>query len=106
MGVGFYCASFVEEDKSFSVVKFSCRRIDVIFPCLSDLVDNYYYFHPKLAHNDNLIMCFLQGAFGKNALIGFGLTTYTLLGLGVVRLIFAWQLCFHYHQEPCISTST
>jgi len=31
---------------------------------------------------------FLQGAFGKNALVGFGLTTYTLLGLGVVSLIF------------------
>lgn len=29
---------------------------------------------------------FLQGAFGKGALIGFGLTTYTLLGLGVVCL--------------------
>jgi len=27
----------------------------------------------------------LQGAFGKDALIGFGLTTYLLIGLGVVR---------------------
>ena len=27
---------------------------------------------------------FQQGAFGKGALSGFGLTTYTLLGLGVV----------------------
>ena len=26
----------------------------------------------------------LQAAFGKNALVGFGLTTYALLGLGVV----------------------
>jgi len=67
VGVGFYCASFVEEDKCFSVVKFSCRRIDVIFPCLSDLVDNYYYFHPKLAHNDNLIVFFTGGFWKKCA---------------------------------------
>lgn len=32
----------------------------------------------------NYVFCYSQGAFGKGALIGFGLTTYTLLGLGVV----------------------
>jgi hypothetical protein len=32
---------------------------------------------------------FLQGAFGKGALTVFGLTTYTLLGLGVVSLTFS-----------------
>lgn len=35
-------------------------------------------------------LMFQQGAFGKGALTGFGLTTYTLLGLGVVR----HSLCF------------
>lgn len=41
---------------------------------------------------------YLQGAFGKNALIAFGLTTYTLLGLGVVCLTFTT-----YHALPHIT---
>lgn len=42
----------------------------------------YFYFCMYDLWKFNAI--YLQGAFGKNALIAFGLTTYTLLGLGVV----------------------
>ncbi|XP_043719538.1 probable zinc metalloprotease EGY1, chloroplastic isoform X2 [Telopea speciosissima] len=51
----------------------------------------------------------VQGAFGKNALIGFGLTTYTLLGLGVLGgpLSLPWGLyvliCQRTLEKPCLN---
>lgn len=62
------------------------------------------------------LLIVLQGAFGKGALVGFGLTTYTLLGLGVVCLLSTpclvllskaqwycqFEVNFMLHQEgPC-----
>ncbi|CAL5356847.1 unnamed protein product [Camellia sinensis] len=50
-----------------------------------------------------------KGAFGKNALIGFGLTTYTLLGLGVLGgpLSLPWGLyvliCQRAPKKPCLN---
>lgn len=104
VGVGFYCASFVEEDKSFSVLKFSCRRIGVIFPCLSDLVDNYYSFHPKLALSDNLILCFFTGGFWKECTnwIWFDNLHIAWIGSGKAHLCLATLLSLS--QEPCSST--
>ncbi|XP_047164560.1 probable zinc metalloprotease EGY1, chloroplastic [Vigna umbellata] len=55
---------------------------------------------------------FLQGAFGKNALVGFGLTTYTLLGLGVLGgpLSLPWGLyvllCQRAPEKPCLNDVT
>ncbi|KAK0602907.1 hypothetical protein LWI29_038156 [Acer saccharum] len=49
----------------------------------------------------------VQGAFGRSALIGFGLTTYTLLGLGVLGgpLSLPWGLyvliCQRNPEKPC-----
>ncbi|XP_028064820.1 probable zinc metalloprotease EGY1, chloroplastic isoform X4 [Camellia sinensis] len=54
----------------------------------------------------------IQGAFGKNALIGFGLTTYTLLGLGVLGgpLSLPWGLyvliCQRAPEKPCLNDVT
>ncbi|KAF3952548.1 hypothetical protein ACB098_09G133900 [Castanea mollissima] len=54
----------------------------------------------------------VQGAFGKNALIGFGLTTYTLLGLGVLGgpLSLPWGLyvliCQRTPEKPCLNDVT
>ncbi|KAL6957335.1 putative zinc metalloprotease egy1, chloroplastic [Sarracenia purpurea var. burkii] len=54
----------------------------------------------------------VQGAFGKNALIGFGLTTYTLLGLGVLggALSLPWGLyvliCQRTPEKPCLNDVT
>ncbi|RZC77802.1 hypothetical protein C5167_002201 [Papaver somniferum] len=51
----------------------------------------------------------IQGAFGKNALLGFGLTTYTLLGLGVLGgpLSLPWGLyvliCQRTPEKPCLN---
>ncbi|XP_077247733.1 peptidase M50 family protein [Tasmannia lanceolata] len=51
----------------------------------------------------------IQGAFGKNALIGFGLTTYSLLGLGVLGgpLSLPWGLyvliCQRTPEKPCLN---
>ncbi|KAK6944205.1 hypothetical protein RJ641_025307 [Dillenia turbinata] len=51
----------------------------------------------------------VQGAFGKTALIGFGLTTYTLLGLGVLGgpLSLPWGLyvliCQRTPEKPCLN---
>ncbi|KAF8398057.1 hypothetical protein HHK36_016983 [Tetracentron sinense] len=51
----------------------------------------------------------IPGAFGKNALIGFGLTTYTLLGLGVLGgpLSLPWGLyvliCQRTPEKPCLN---
>ncbi|OVA16433.1 Peptidase M50 [Macleaya cordata] len=51
----------------------------------------------------------VQGAFGKNALIGFGLTTYALLGLGVLGgpLSLPWGLyvliCQRTPEKPCLN---
>lgn len=50
----------------------------------------------------------LQGAFGKDALFGFGLTTYSLLGLGVLGgpLSLPWGLyvllCQRTPEKPCL----
>lgn len=54
----------------------------------------------------------IQGAFGKNALIGFGLTTYSLLGLGVLggQLSLPWGLyvliCQRTPEKPCLNDVT
>ncbi|XP_060959539.1 probable zinc metalloprotease EGY1, chloroplastic isoform X2 [Cannabis sativa] len=54
----------------------------------------------------------VQGAFGKNALIGFGLSTYTLLGLGVLGgpLSLPWGLyvllCQRDAEKPCLNDVT
>uniref|UniRef100_A0A7N0TTU7 Peptidase M50 domain-containing protein n=1 Tax=Kalanchoe fedtschenkoi TaxID=63787 RepID=A0A7N0TTU7_KALFE len=53
----------------------------------------------------------VQGAFGKNALIGFGLTTYTLLGLGLGGpLSLPWGLyvliCQRTPEKPCLNDVT
>lgn len=54
----------------------------------------------------------LQGAFGKNALLGFGLTTYTLLGLGLLGgpLSLPWGLyvliCQRTPEKPCLNDVT
>ncbi|KAK9128465.1 hypothetical protein Syun_017262 [Stephania yunnanensis] len=51
----------------------------------------------------------LQGAFGKNALVGFGLTTYTFLGLGLLGgpLSLPWGLyvliCQRTPEKPCLN---
>ncbi|XP_019458254.1 PREDICTED: probable zinc metalloprotease EGY1, chloroplastic [Lupinus angustifolius] len=51
----------------------------------------------------------VQGAFGKNALVGFGLTTYTMLGLGVLGgpLSLPWGLyvilCQRTPEKPCLN---
>ncbi|XP_068634960.1 probable zinc metalloprotease EGY1, chloroplastic [Aristolochia californica] len=51
----------------------------------------------------------VQGAFGKNALTGFGLTTYLLLGLGVLGgpLSLPWGLyvliCQRTPEKPCLN---
>ncbi|KAG9452086.1 hypothetical protein H6P81_004990 [Aristolochia fimbriata] len=51
----------------------------------------------------------MQGAFGKNALTGFGLTTYLLLGLGVLGgpLSLPWGLyvliCQRTPEKPCLN---
>jgi len=50
----------------------------------------------------------LQGAFGRSALFGFGLTTYSLLGLGVLGgpLSLPWGLyvllCQRTPEKPCL----
>lgn len=54
----------------------------------------------------------VQGAFGKSALIGYGLTTYTLLGLGVLGgpLSLPWGLyvliCQRNPEKPCLNDVT
>ncbi|KAF7801442.1 putative zinc metalloprotease EGY1, chloroplastic [Senna tora] len=54
----------------------------------------------------------VQGAFGKSAIIGFGLTTYTLLGLGVLGgpLSLPWGLyvllCQRTPEKPCLNDVT
>ncbi|RDX58217.1 putative zinc metalloprotease EGY1, chloroplastic [Mucuna pruriens] len=54
----------------------------------------------------------VQGAFGKSALVGFGLTTYTLLGLGVLGgpLSLPWGLyvllCQRTPEKPCLNDVT
>ncbi|GAB4857237.1 Probable zinc metalloprotease egy1, chloroplastic [Ancistrocladus abbreviatus] len=54
----------------------------------------------------------VQGAFGKNALIASGLTTYTLLGLGVLGgpLSLPWGLyvliCQRTPEKPCLNDVT
>ncbi|KAK9676426.1 hypothetical protein RND81_11G076200 [Saponaria officinalis] len=54
----------------------------------------------------------VQGAFGKNALIAFGLTTYALLGLGVLGgpLSLPWGLyvliCQRTPEKPCLNDVT
>ncbi|XP_065853105.1 probable zinc metalloprotease EGY1, chloroplastic [Euphorbia lathyris] len=54
----------------------------------------------------------VQGAFGKNALLGFGLTTYTLLGLGVLGgpLSLPWGLyvliCQRVPEKACLNDVT
>lgn len=54
----------------------------------------------------------VQGAFGKNALVAFGLTTYTLLGLGVLGgpLSLPWGLyvliCQRTPEKPCLNDVT
>ncbi|CAM8877290.1 unnamed protein product [Rhodiola kirilowii] len=54
----------------------------------------------------------VQGAFGKNALVGFGLTTYALLGLGVLGgpLSLPWGLyvliCQRTPEKPCLNDVT
>lgn len=54
----------------------------------------------------------IQGAFGKGALVGFGLTTYTLLGLGVLGgpLSLPWGLyvliCQRSPEKPCLNDVT
>ncbi|KAG6751943.1 hypothetical protein POTOM_044158 [Populus tomentosa] len=52
------------------------------------------------------------GAFGKGALVGFGLTTYTLLGLGVLGgpLSLPWGIyvliCQRAPEKPCLNDVT
>ncbi|KAE8678215.1 putative zinc metalloprotease EGY1 [Hibiscus syriacus] len=54
----------------------------------------------------------VQGAFGKGAVVGFGLTTYTLLGLGVIGgpLSLPWGLyvliCQRTPEKPCLNDVT
>ncbi|KAH1083094.1 hypothetical protein J1N35_022855 [Gossypium stocksii] len=54
----------------------------------------------------------VQGAYGKGALVGFGLTTYTLLGLGVIGgpLSLPWGLyvliCQRTPEKPCLNDVT
>ncbi|KAM0989836.1 hypothetical protein ACFX2J_008315 [Malus domestica] len=54
----------------------------------------------------------VQGAFGKNALNAFGLTTYTMLGLGVLGgpLSLPWGLyvliCQRTPEKPCLNDVT
>ncbi|KNA13954.1 hypothetical protein SOVF_111920 [Spinacia oleracea] len=54
----------------------------------------------------------VQGAFGKNALVAFGLTTYLLLGLGVLGgpLSLPWGLyvliCQRTPEKPCLNDVT
>ncbi|KAL3534793.1 hypothetical protein ACH5RR_003254 [Cinchona calisaya] len=54
----------------------------------------------------------VQGAFGKNALMAFGLATYTLLGLGVLGgpLSLPWGLyvliCQRTPEKPCLNDVT
>ncbi|KGN53907.1 probable zinc metalloprotease EGY1, chloroplastic [Cucumis sativus] len=54
----------------------------------------------------------IQGAFGKGALVGFGLATYTLLGLGVLGgpLSLPWGLyvliCQRSPEKPCLNDVT
>ncbi|XP_071698049.1 probable zinc metalloprotease EGY1, chloroplastic [Rutidosis leptorrhynchoides] len=54
----------------------------------------------------------VQGAFGKDALIGFGLTTYSLLGFGVLGgpLSLPWGLyvliCQRTPEKPCLNDVT
>ncbi|XP_027068572.2 probable zinc metalloprotease EGY1, chloroplastic isoform X1 [Coffea arabica] len=54
----------------------------------------------------------VQGAFGKNALVAFGLATYTLLGLGVLGgpLSLPWGLyvliCQRTPEKPCLNDVT
>ncbi|KAK8634265.1 hypothetical protein V6N13_015093 [Hibiscus sabdariffa] len=54
----------------------------------------------------------MQGAFGKGALVGFGLTTYSLLGLGVIGgpLSLPWGLyvliCQRTPEKPCLNDVT
>ncbi|XP_075110057.1 putative zinc metalloprotease EGY1, chloroplastic [Nicotiana tabacum] len=54
----------------------------------------------------------VQGAFGKGSLIGFGLATYTLLGLGVLGgpLSLPWGLyvliCQRTPEKPCLNDVT
>ncbi|ONK65056.1 uncharacterized protein A4U43_C07F33050 [Asparagus officinalis] len=51
----------------------------------------------------------IQGAYGKNALFGFGLTTYAMLGLGVLGgpLSLPWGLyvliCQRAPEKPCLN---
>ncbi|KAJ6846930.1 putative zinc metalloprotease EGY1, chloroplastic [Iris pallida] len=51
----------------------------------------------------------IQGAFGKDALFGFGLTTYAMLGLGVLGgpLSLPWGLyvliCQRAPEKPCLN---
>ncbi|KAK8689935.1 hypothetical protein V6N13_088642 [Hibiscus sabdariffa] len=57
---------------------------------------------------------FLQGAFGKGVLVGCGLTTYTLVGLGVIGgpLPLSWGLyvliliCQRTPEKPCLNDVT
>ncbi|KAK4777465.1 hypothetical protein SAY87_017652 [Trapa incisa] len=54
----------------------------------------------------------VQGAFGRSALVGFGLTTYTMLGLGVLGgpLSLPWGLyvliCQRSPEKPCLNDVT
>ncbi|XP_044483896.1 probable zinc metalloprotease EGY1, chloroplastic isoform X2 [Mangifera indica] len=54
----------------------------------------------------------VQGAFGRSALVGFGLTTYTLLGLGVIGgpLSLPWGIyvliCQRTPEKPCLNDVT
>ncbi|XP_076938575.1 putative zinc metalloprotease EGY1, chloroplastic [Bidens hawaiensis] len=54
----------------------------------------------------------VQGTFGKDALVGFGLTTYSLLGLGVLGgpLSLPWGLyvliCQRAPEKPCLNDVT
>ncbi|KAL9999240.1 putative peptidase M50, putative metalloprotease EGY1 [Helianthus debilis subsp. tardiflorus] len=54
----------------------------------------------------------VQGAFGKDALVGFGLTTYSLLGFGVLGgpLSLPWGLyvliCQRAAEKPCLNDVT
>lgn len=54
----------------------------------------------------------VQGAFGKDALVGFGLTTYSLLGFGVLGgpLSLPWGLyvliCQRTPEKPCLNDVT
>ncbi|KAL4591914.1 hypothetical protein LXL04_004889 [Taraxacum kok-saghyz] len=54
----------------------------------------------------------VQGAFGKDALVGFGLTTYSLLGFGILGgpLSLPWGLyvliCQRTPEKPCLNDVT